>query len=189
MLNFKRTAAAMVMAGLISVPAFADEVEDALKMALEAYQAGDIATAKEEIDFATQLITQMKADGLSGFLPDALEGWEREDDEDAGSAMTGFGGGMMAGARYTRDGDDVNIEMMAENQMVTAMATMFSNPALMGSIGRVKRIGRQKVVVNNEGEIQALIDGRIFVQVTGSAPIEDKEAYFAAVDVEGLKDF
>ena len=188
MLNAKRAAAAMAFAAVLAAPAAADEVEDALKMALEAYQAGDIATAKEEIDFASQLIVQMKAAGLSGFLPEPLEGWSREDNSNSGSAM-GFGGGMMAGARYTRDGDDVNIEMMAENQMVTAMATMFSNPALMGSIGTVKRIGRQKVVITNEGEIQTLVDGRIFIQVTGRAPIEDKEAYFAAIDLKGLEDF
>lgn len=189
MTRFRRITAITLAASLICLPAAADEVEDALKMALEAYQAGDIATAKEEIDFAAQLITQMKAAGLSGFLPEPLDGWSREEAPAGGGVMMGFGGGLMANARYVRDSDDVSIEIMAENQMVTAMAAMFGNTAMMGSMGQVKRIGRQKVVITNEGELQALVDNRIFIRVSGSAPIEDKEAYFAAIDLKGLEDF
>lgn len=188
-MQFKPAAVAALALVLAAAPAQADEVEDALNMALEAYQAGDLAAAKEEIDFAAQLITQMKAEGLSAFLPDPLPGWEREEGSGDTSAMMGFGGGMMSSARYTRGGDDVSIEMMADNQMVTAMATMFGNAALMGSLGKVKRIGRQKVVITNDGELQALVDNRIFIQVTGRAPVEDKEAYFGAIDLKGLKDF
>ncbi len=66
---------------------------------------------------------------------------------------------------------------------------MFGNAALMGSMGKVKRIGRQKVVITNDGELQAMVDNRIFIQVTGRAPVEDKEAYFGAIDLAGLKDF
>ena len=186
---FKPVAVAALMLTLAATPSQADEVEDALKLALEAYQAGDLAAAKEEIDFAAQLITQMKAEGLSAFLPEPLRGWEREDGSNDTTAMMGFGGGMMSSARYVRGGEDVNIEMMAENQMVTAMATMFGNATLMGSMGKVKRIGRQKVVITNDGELQALVDNRIFIQVTGRAPIEEKEAYFGAIDMAGLKDF
>ena len=78
---------------------------------------------------------------------------------------------------------------MADNQMVTSMAMMFGNTAMMGSMGQVKRIKRQKVVVTKRGELQAMIDNRIFVQISGSAPVEDKEAYFEALDMRGLQDF
>jgi hypothetical protein len=73
--------------------------------------------------------------------------------------------------------------------MIAAMAGMFANPAAMGAMGSVKRIGREKVIVTNDGELQALINNRILVQVTGSAPVEDKEAYFGAIDLAGLKDY
>jgi hypothetical protein len=101
----------------------------------------------------------------------------------------GFGGGMMASATYTRDNDTIEIQLMADNQMVTSMAMMFGNAAMMGSMGQVKRIKRQKVVITKQGEVQAMIDNRIFVQISGRSPIEDKEAYFAALDISGLKDF
>jgi len=45
------------------------------------------------------------------------------------------------------------------------------------------------VAITKEGEVRAMIDNRIFVQVTGRAPVEDKEAYFAAINLRGLKDF
>lgn len=185
---FGAALAVMLITGL-SVPAQADEIEDSLKLALEAYQAGDINLAKEEIDYAAQLISQMKAAGLGEFLPEALEGWTRADaDGQAGSAM-GFGGGMTASASYTRDNDRVEIQIMADNQMVTAMAGMFGNAAMLGSMGTIKRIKRQKVVITKSGELQALINNRILIQITGRSPIEDKEAYFAALDLRGLQDF
>jgi hypothetical protein len=100
-----------------------------------------------------------------------------------------FGGGMSAKGTYTRGNDRIEIQLMADNQVVTTMAGMFSNPAMMGSMGQVKRIGHQKVVITQSGELQALINNRILVQITGGAPMPDKEAYFAALDLRGLKDF
>lgn len=181
-------AVALVLA--IGVPAAqADDVEDALELALEAYRAGDLTMAKEEIDFAAQLIQQKKAAALGDYLPEALPGWVRQD---GGGSGGGFGG-MSASAIYqTEDGGErkrVEIQLMANSQMVTAMAAMFSNPAVMGSAGEMKRIGRQKVIVNEQGELQALIDNRIMINVSGSAPEEDKEAYFAAIDLRALENF
>ena len=60
---------------------------------------------------------------------------------------------------------------------------------MMGSMGQVKRINRQKAVITQQGEVQAMINNRIFVQVSGQVPVEDKEAYFAAIDFRGLEDF
>ena len=184
----RAAAAALAIVGFCA-SAHADEVEESLEMALEAYLAGDINAAKEEIDFAAQLLAQMKAAGLSGFLPDALPEWTRTEDQGGSQGAAMFGGGMSAKATYTHGNDRVEIQLMADNQMVTAMAGMFANPQMMGSLGEVKRINRQKVVITQAGELQALIDNRILVQITGRAPMPDKEAYFAALDLRGLKDF
>jgi len=184
----RATVAALVI-GSFGMPAQADEIEDSLQMALEAYQAGDINATKEEIDYVAQLIAQLKAADLSGLLPAALPDWTRAEAEQGGQAIMGFGGGMAASATYTRENDTIEIQLMADNQMVTSMAMMFGNAAMMGSMGQVKRIKRQKVVITNQGELQAMIDNRIFVQISGRSPIEDKEAYFAALDISGLKDF
>lgn len=181
------TLAAVMMA--TSLPAGADEVEDTIAAALDAYRSGDIKTAKEEIDFVQQLLGQMKAAGLQGFLPEPFSGWDREEADSGNQGFAALGGGQFASAVYRNGSETVEIQIMADNQMVTAMAAMFSNAALMGAMGTVKRINRQKVVITNDGEVQTLINNRIMVQVTGSADVADKEAYFAAIDMRGLKDF
>lgn len=184
-----RRAAAVLIAILLALPARADDVEDSIDAALQAYRTGDIKKAKEELDFASQLLSQLKAEGLSGFLPAPLDGWQREDADADTQAMAAFGGGQMAGASYSNGAQELEIQIMADNQMVTAMAAMFSNAALMGAMGKVKRLSGEKVVVTPDGELQALIDGRIMVQITGSADEASKEAYFQAIDIEGLKEF
>ncbi len=179
---------ALLLAVSPSPEAAADEIEDSIEAALEAYLAGDIKLAKEELDFAAQLMAQLKAEGLSGFLPEPLSGWDRQD-EDTTQSASAFGGGLMAQANYSNGSERVEIQLMADNQIVTAMGAMFSNAALMGAMGKVKRINREKVVITNQGELQTLINNRIMIQISGSADVEVKEAYFAAIDIEGLKDF
>lgn len=171
------------------LPVGADDFTDSVEAAMEAYKNGDIKTAKEEIDFAAQILAQMKADGLKAFLPDALDGWERKDDRDNSGAMAALGGGQMAAASYSKDGKRVKIQLMANNQMVNGLAAMFSNPAMMAAMGKVKRLNRQKVVITKQDEIQTLVDNRIMIQISGNADVEDKEAYFKAIDVKELKEF
>ena len=182
-----RIATSIVLAACLVLPAQADEVEETMAAALEAYRAGDIKAAKEEIDFVSQLLGQLKAEGLKGFLPEPLEGWTREDNETQNVAA--FGGGQMASATYSNGSDQLEIQLMADNQMVTAMAAMFGNAAMMGAMGTVKRINRQKLVLTNDGEIQSLINNRILVQINGSADADTKLAFFEALDMDGLKDF
>ena len=173
---------------LAATPAAADDIEQSLELALEAYRAGDLKLAKEEIDFAAQLIAQKRAGALADFLPEPMEGWTRRDDS-AGAQAAGAFGGQTASATYQKDGQRVEVQLMANNQMVSAMAGMFGNATLMGSMGEVRRIGRQKVVVTNSGEVQTLVDNRIMVNVRGNASVEEKIAYFEAIDVRALEDF
>lgn len=184
-----RFAPAVLLALALALPASADDIEDSINAALKAYRAGDIKRAKEELDFAGQLLGQMKAEGLSEFLPEPLPGWTREDGDTDVQAMGMFGGGQMAGATYSDGSQRIEVQIMADNQMVTAMGAMFSSPAMMGAMGKVKRLGGEKVVILPEGELQALIDGRIMVQIMGAADAEAKEAYFEAIDLEGLNAF
>lgn len=185
-----RTRFAVATALICLTPAaHADEISETIEAALEAYEAGDAKLAKEELDYASQRLNQLKARGLTGFLPEALEGWERDEIGSQATGAAAFGGGLMAEAVYVKDNADVSLRLMADNPMVAAMGTALSNAAIMGSMGTVKRINRQKLVVTPDGEIQALIDGRVLVQIEGDAEVEDKLSYFEALDIDGLKNF
>ena len=171
--------------------ATADEIEDSIGVALEAYQNGDVAGAKSEIDYIAQLLAQKQAEALNTVLPTPFDGWSQEaTTNEAAAGMAMFGGGLSAGADYRRDNENVEIQVMADSPMLAAMMAMFTTPAMASaSGGKLRRLGGQKVIETGDGEIQAMIHNRFMVQVTGSAPIEEKEAYFNAIDFNALKNF
>ncbi|MDH3658881.1 MAG: hypothetical protein OEU92_02445 [Alphaproteobacteria bacterium] len=172
-------------------PATADEIEDTITTALEAYQAGDVAGAKSEIDYVAQLLSQKQAESLMTVLPAPFDGWSQEAKAgEAAAGMAMFGGGLSAGADYRKNGHNVEIQLLADSPMMAAMMAMFANPAMAGAAGgKLKRLAGQKVIETQDGEIQAMVHNRFMVQITGSAPIEDKEAYFNAIDFDTLSTF
>ncbi|MGH1480811.1 MAG: hypothetical protein ACRBM6_19115 [Geminicoccales bacterium] len=174
----------------ITAPVAADEVEDSMRLALEAYQQGDVLGAKEEIDFVALLLAQQQAGALSEVLPSAFDGWSREESDDNMSLAAGmFGGGLFAGATYERGGETVELNVVADSPALTAMASLFTSSAVAGSMGKLKRINGHKAIAKPDGELQAMIANRFLVQVSGTASVEDKEAYFAAIDFDTLEAF
>jgi hypothetical protein len=182
----KRIFLAVALAAL-PLSARADEVTDTLRSAIEAYEAGDVQYALEEITFAQQLLQAMKAEGLVAFLPPAPEGWSREVNTDMNDGMAMIGGGTGAEADYS-DGDaSFTLTLMADNPMVAAMAGMFANPMIMAASGKITRVGRQKFL-DQDGDLTGLIDGRILVQASG-ADVEVMLPVLEAIDFEGLGKF
>ncbi|MEM9099103.1 MAG: hypothetical protein AAGC79_11325 [Pseudomonadota bacterium] len=186
---FRTLFGAVAIALTLAPGAQADEITDTIQAALEAYEAGDIKLAKEELDFASQLLSQIKATGLTAFLPEPMDGWTQQEVDTQASAALAFGGGLVANAVYENGGKSVDMTLMADSPMVTAMAAALGNVAIMGSMGQVKRVNGQRLVVTPDGEIQSLIDGKVLVQISGTAAVEEKLAYFEALDAEGLADF
>ncbi|MEO0682004.1 MAG: hypothetical protein AAF192_16495 [Pseudomonadota bacterium] len=179
------TSLGLAAALAVSGPAWADEVEDALAAALEAWRAGDAETAKLEAEYAIAKMAEADAQGLSGFLPDAPEGWSRElQDPQAGAAL--FGGGLIAVADYRGAEGEMTVTLAADGPMVAGMAAVLGNPAAMGAMGRLVRAGRHRAVVTAEGEINALIAQRVLVRIDGNAPPATKLALFEAMDLDGL---
>ena len=168
---------ALLLSALVSTPAIADDVTEALETAREAYDAGDIQYAVEELNFALQLLNELKAGNLQGFLPEPLEGWSREIDEELSTGMAMMGGGVGASAHYSMDADQdgesdnsFTLTLMADNPMVAAMSGMLGNTALISaSGGKIIRVGREKFV-RQDRQISALIRNRVLVQADGNNP-------------------
>ncbi|SFJ36172.1 hypothetical protein [Celeribacter neptunius] len=145
--------------------AAADEVSDTLESALKAYGDGDVAYALEELDYAKQLMQEMQAGALSDFLPDAPEGWSAEEDTDAAAGFAMMGGGTASARRYSNDaGEEFTITIVADSPMIAMMGGMIQNAGAMGM--KMVRVGREKFL-DNEGDLSALIEGRILVQASG----------------------
>lgn len=172
-----------------STIASADEFTDVVNSAMELYSDGDISGAREELDYAVKLLSELKSESLSAFLPEALPGWTKAtaEAEGAGMAMTMFGGGTAAAANYNSDGSELTITIVANSPMISSIGAMVSGmSALTG--GKPIRIQRTQFG-NNDGELQGVVDNRILVSVTGDADIEDKKAYIEAMDLKALRDF
>lgn len=152
-------------------PATADEISDTIQSALEAYEAGDVQYAAEELAFAQQLLNEMQTAGLAEFLPPAPDGWTREINQDMTAGLAVMGGGVGAEATYKNadDTESFKITMMADNPMVAASAGMFGNAAVMASAGKMVRVGREKFIIQNR-QLSGLINGRILVTAKGGEP-------------------
>jgi hypothetical protein len=156
--------AALLAAGATS--AAADDVTDSIQSALDAYTQGDIQYAIEELAFATQLLKGMKAGTLSGFLPEAMDGWTREVDEEESRSMAIMGGTAAVG-HYTRGPDSFTISILADNPMLAGFAGIMGNPAMMASMGKIERVGREKFL-NQDGDLSGVIGSRVLVQASGA---------------------
>lgn len=177
----------LALAATLLTPGFAhaDEVSDTLKSALTAYEEGDLSYALEELEFAKQLMQEMKTADLEKFLPEAPDGWTREVSDDVNAGMAIFGGGSGSEATYSKGDESFSITIMADNPMVGALSGMMSNASLMGI--KLERVGRLKYL-NQDGELSGIVDGRILIQASG-ADVETMKAVLAEIDHRGLEDF
>jgi hypothetical protein len=177
---------AALVAALAPMPALADDITDALNAAIEAYEAGDLQDARAEIAYATQLLNDLQAEGLAGFLPAALPGWTREVSDEPATGLGFMGGGSAAEADYTGPGGSFTIMMVADNPMVGAMAGMLGNATVMATMGRIERINGESFL-NADDELSGLIGGRVLIQASGGS-VEDMAAHLEQVDFDALAD-
>ena len=145
----------------------ADDITDTLQSAIEAYEEGDIQYALEEIAFAQQLLNELKAGALQDFLPPAPEGWTMEIDNDNNAGFAAMGGTGVTG-NYSNDTDRFTLTILTDSPMVLSMANIFGNAALLSTQGKLVRVGREKFLEQNNGELMGVIDGRIMVQANGA---------------------
>lgn len=161
-------AATLALLLALPAPALADDVLEALDTARTAYEDGDVQYAAQELEFAMQLLDEMKAAGFADLLPEPMDGWRRELDSEAGAMAGMFGGGTAANANYFDDeGGQFSIMMMADSPMIAMIGGMLANPAMTG--GKMVRVGRERFVEDEDGEVTGLVGGRIMIQGSGQA--------------------
>lgn len=177
----------VLAAGLVvSGSALADEVEDSIKEALTAYSKNELTAAKQALDYASQLIAQKNAEGLGAILPDALTGWTAEevDTQDAGVAMFG---GIRAARNYEKGDSRVELQIMGDSPMLATWMPMLANSAMAAAMGKISKIGKHRALQTKDGQIIMVVANRFLVMVDGSASMEEKSAYAAAIDFEKLE--
>jgi hypothetical protein len=171
----------------LPLPAAADDITDALSAAIEAYEAGEIADALDEMAYAEQLLNALQAEGLTVYLPEALDGWTREIGDGAGTAMGFIGGGIAAEAEYTGPAGSFTITLMADNPMVMQMGAMLGNRAMMAMMGEIVRVNRENFL-RQDRDLSGLIGGRVLVQASGD-DTDAMVAHLEQIDFSELETF
>jgi hypothetical protein len=181
-----------------AIPASADEILEAMTEAIEAYKEKEYSEAAESLDYAKQLIQQLRSENIMKVLPEPLPGWESKTAQTQSMGM--LGGMTGVEKKYSKPGTgnqgrkNITINIMADSPMMQGMMAMF-NPAYAGAQGgKLQKIKRNKAIVkydpdSRRGEATIMVDKRYIVSIKGnSIDKEDLMNYAEAVDYKGLKD-
>ena len=170
-----------------AMPALAaDDILDAIDEARKAYQSGDLANAKQSLDLASQLIGQKNAEGFATLLPEPLAGWKADKAQTSavGASMFGaFGREPHLHQRQGRRHRGPDHRRFRDDRAVCAAA---GQSAIAGAMGKIIRVGNQRAIQSQEGDIIMVIANKFLVVVQGSAGATAKMAYAQAVDVAKL---
>ncbi|GAA0422232.1 hypothetical protein GCM10009133_33490 [Cocleimonas flava] len=184
---------------MLSAPVVADEVSDQITVALEAYNEKDYKSAVEELKFVTAQVQQLYQAEIQQLMPKPLDGWkEREQKNNNAAAMTmlgGMGGGTGMKSEFTRNRENVIVEVMANSPMMGMMTMMLKNPAMMAGQQNTKpfRYKKAKGMIKtekNRSEITLVLAGQILITLKGRQLEDDAvlKEYLEQLDFAKLKD-
>ena len=172
---------------LMAAPALAaDEVIEAIDQARKAYQGGDLAGAKQNLDLASQLIGQKNAEGFAALLPAPLSGWKAEAAQTTAIGANMFGASTATRSYQNAKGDSVEVTITGDNAMIMQYATLLNNPAIAGAMGKIIRVANMRAIQTREGDVHTVVANKFLVTVTGSADATAKMSYAQAVNYDKL---
>ena len=179
-----------VAAFLLTVAAMptvaADDIARAIEQARKAYQAGDLANAKQSLDLASQLIGQKNAESFAALLPAPLPGWKAEKAQTSAVGALGFGGSQASRNYGNAKGDSVEVQITGNSAIIAQIATLLANPRIAGAMGKIDANRQPQCHRGTDGDIHLIVANKFLVLVQGSAPAKAKMAYARAVDVAKL---
>lgn len=174
-MNWLKAASASVL--LVSAqPLFADEVTEQIDLAKQYYENGDLSGAISELEFAVGTLRKQTMELYMATLPEPPAGWTA-DPPKVESYDTVLRGGAMIARKYRQQGGPGSVKfgvIVIDGNFLSAFATMFTNPAFLGSNPdyRRTRIGRENAFLkwqekSGDGELKLIVGGRIIVDLEG----------------------
>lgn len=178
-----------ILLGLVAMsfgPLRADDVLEALDSARKAYQAGNLADAKQSTDLASQLIGQKNAESFVALLPRPLPGWTADEAQASAVGSTAFGASNARRNYTSTKGDNVEVQITGDSAMIAQIAPIMANPQIAGAMGKIVQVGKQRGIQNPQGDIHVVVVNKFLVVVSGSAPATTKMSYAQAIDFDQL---
>jgi hypothetical protein len=101
-----------------------------------------------------------------------------------------MGGGSGTEAVYKSDSGSFTLDVTADNPMVSAMAPMLGNPAMMAAMGGTAVPIGDVIALqqDSDGSLMAMVDNRILVQMSGGDMAVMLPLY-KSIDFAGLAKF
>lgn len=190
--KYKVSALSIAILAFSSV-GYADDVTDSINEGLQHYKNKEYGEAAQSLNYASQLIQQMKGKSLESLLPEPLSGWAAENagSQAAGAAM--FGGGISAERQYHKDSSSINVQIVTDSPILQSVMMMMTNPMFaMSDGGKMEKLSGQKAIVkydstSKRGDIKIVVVNRFLVTIEGNdVHKEDLEAYAKAIDYKKL---
>jgi hypothetical protein len=114
-----------------SFPAYADDVEKQIESASRSYRAGQHRQAIQQLDSAIVQIQELLNRQLLTLLPDPPPGWQAQEAKIQTGPMTVQGEGVHLVRTYRRESEQVQIEMITNSPMLSALHVIFNDPAML----------------------------------------------------------
>ena len=154
----------------------ADEVTDQLDAARKAYEAGDLRTATDTLNFAVAKIKEQQTASLLTLLPEPLAGWQADPAQSESAGLASMIVGTNLGRRYFRpDGAEVNLNVTADSPLLPMLTMFLSSPFMMQADPNTKPYalkGQRGIIKHdpsaNEYEVTLMIGNRILIQGKGT---------------------
>jgi hypothetical protein len=166
--------------------ASADEITDAIDQGRKAYQGNDLASAKQSLDLASQLIGQKNAEAFGKLLPNALAGWTAEEVQTTAVGAVGFGASTASCSYQRANGDRIEVQITGDSAIIMQYATFLSNPQIAGAMGKIVTVGSLRALQSQDGDVHMIVANKYLVAVQGNGSPADKVAYAKAVDIARL---
>ncbi|SEA59562.1 hypothetical protein SAMN05660964_01938 [Thiothrix caldifontis] len=187
----KKTTWLPVLCLALSSSVWADDASDAIEKAATLYKEGQTQQAITQLELATQLIRQQRAEAMQQVLPEPLDGWTAEaaTSTSAGAAM--LGGGSTIKRTYSKADKNLSIEIVADSPMIQGMMAIFSNPMFGAASqgGKVQMVNGQQAILKDDG-LMMVVENTFMVQINADKGMEaDVIAYASAIDLKKLSGF
>ena len=174
---------------VLALPLWADDVTDWIDDGKKAYTAGNYSEAAQSLEYAAQMIRQLKGESFTEVFPAAPAGWKQQDSEASAVSSSLMGGATSATTSYERerDGmyDSVRISITTDSPMLSMVSMAFSNPMFMSGDGqRMIKINGQKALLDYDasdrsGDIQIVLNQNVLISIDGSGVSEEELRSFA----------
>lgn len=151
----KKIALFFFFAALIGLRVTAQSQADTyIKEAQDYLAKQDYKQAQLSLQDAINEINALLAKQVADALPAEINGLKAEGESEVNSAGMGMiGGGLQITKRYrnaTKDGNDAEVQILANSPMITTMNMYLTNPSMMGQGAKTVRVGTIRAVLKTE---------------------------------------